>query len=128
MDRSTKKSNGAIVQVSLDFLKKFGYQKVHFVIVQVMFEDFTQSSYVLVFFGGIRHELTGFSAHPGVPSKFIRCWSSLVASGCVVSSVKLHAYNLYGFSLHLSRRLVLRTDLQFSLWYMLQLCDVFANS
>jgi hypothetical protein len=38
---NTKESNGAIDQVPLDSLKKIGYQKVHFMILWVPFQDFT---------------------------------------------------------------------------------------
>lgn len=41
LDRRTKMGNIVIVQVQLNFPNIFGYQKVHFMIIQAPFEDFT---------------------------------------------------------------------------------------
>lgn len=47
LDGSINEGNEDIVRVSLDSLKKFGYQKLYFVIVQVSFEYFTFAKMIL---------------------------------------------------------------------------------
>lgn len=47
LDGSINEGNEDIVRVSLDSLKKFGYQKVYFIIVQVSFEYFTFAKIIL---------------------------------------------------------------------------------